>query len=134
MLPLRLSHLDNWNDQRRDNASFYQDVLSELDIITPVEVPDNQHVFHLYVIRSPHRDALRSYLGERGIGTGIHYPIPIHLQSAFQNLDYPPGSLPITEEVTGEILSLPMFAELTHKQINHVGEEIRHFMTELVLE
>jgi dTDP-4-amino-4,6-dideoxygalactose transaminase len=134
VLRVKLSHLDSWNDQRRDNASFYQDVLSELDIITPVEVPDNHHVFHLYVIRSPHRDALRSYLGERGIGTGIHYPIPIHLQSVFENLDYPPGSLPITEEVTGEILSLPMYAELTHKQINHVGEEIRLFMTELVLE
>ena len=132
VLKVKLPHLDNWNDLRRANANYYSETLAGLDLITPYEAPNNHHVYHLYVIRSPHRDALRSYLGDRGIGTGIHYPIPIHLQQSYEIFNYELGSLPVTEAVTGEILSLPMYAELTHTQIKQVVEEIHQYLGELV--
>lgn len=132
VLKVKLPHLDQWNDQRRTNANYYNEYLAGLGLITPVEGANNHHVYHLYVIRSPHRDALHSYLGERGIGTGIHYPIPIHLQKSYEELDYTQGSLPVTETVAGEILSLPMYPELSHTQIDHVVEEIHQFVGEPV--
>jgi dTDP-4-amino-4,6-dideoxygalactose transaminase len=94
---------------------------------TPIVHQGNQPVFHLYVIRSQKRDALQSWLKEQGIGTGIHYPIPVHLQNTMSSLGYHPGDLPVTEKVVGEILSLPMYAELTSDQIEAVCKAIQSF-------
>ncbi len=98
-------------------------------MITPAIAPYNCHVYHLYVIRHPNRDALRLYLNEQGIGTGIHYPVPIHLQKPFASYGDGSGSLPVTERIVNEILSLPMYAELTGEQIEQVVEGIRDFIS-----
>ncbi|HZC77264.1 MAG TPA: DegT/DnrJ/EryC1/StrS family aminotransferase, partial [Ktedonobacterales bacterium] len=84
-------------------------------------------VFHLYVVRHPERDRLKAFLAERGIGTGIHYPRPIHLQPAYASLGYAPGAFPVTERLAAEVLSLPMYAELADAQIERIADAVRAF-------
>jgi dTDP-4-amino-4,6-dideoxygalactose transaminase len=132
VLRAKLPHLADWNNQRRAHAERYNQLLQGLPLKTPVELAGNCHIYHLYVIQTAYRDELQAYLKERGIFTGIHYPVPIHLQRAVEFLGYKPGSLPVTEHTTSEILSLPMFAELTDEQIDYVVAGIREFMIEKV--
>jgi dTDP-4-amino-4,6-dideoxygalactose transaminase len=130
ILRIKLRRLDDWNARRQAIAARYNRQLAGLDVITP-EIPGGgRHVFYCYVIRVPggRRDALRAYLTERGIGTQIHYPVPIHMQEAAQFLGYRKGDLPVTEKVAGEVLSLPMFAELTEAQIDRVATSVTEFM------
>ncbi|HEY3126639.1 MAG TPA: DegT/DnrJ/EryC1/StrS family aminotransferase [Candidatus Limnocylindria bacterium] len=130
ILRIKLRRLDDWNARRQAIAARYNRQLAGLDVITP-EIPGGgRHVFYCYVIRVPggRRDALRAYLTERGIGTQIHYPVPIHMQEAAQFLGYRKGDLPVTEKVAGEVLSLPMFAELTDAQIDRVATSVTEFM------
>jgi dTDP-4-amino-4,6-dideoxygalactose transaminase len=123
----KLPHLDGWNEARRRAAVQYNSLLQDL----PVEVPDVmdsvEHIYHLYVIRTKRRDELDLYLNERGIDTGIHYPTPIHLQPAYQELGYRLGDFPITESIANEILSLPMYPELKEDQIKHIVAVIKEF-------
>jgi dTDP-4-amino-4,6-dideoxygalactose transaminase len=130
VLRAKLPHLADWNNQRRAHAARYNQLLQGLPLKTPVELAGNCHIYHLYVIQTAYRDELQAYLKERGIFTGIHYPVPIHLQRAVEFLGNKPGSLPVTEHTTSEILSLPMFAELTDEQIDYVVACIKEFMTE----
>jgi dTDP-4-amino-4,6-dideoxygalactose transaminase len=132
VLRAKLPHLADWNTARRDHAARYADLLKKLPVKTPVEASGSRHIYHLYVIQTARRDQLQAYLKEQGIFTGIHYPVPIHLQKAVDYLGYKPGSLPVTERVTGEILSLPMFAELTDEQIEYVATHVGKFLTEAV--
>jgi len=130
ILRIKLRRLDDWNARRQSIAARYNRQLAGLDVITP-EIPSGgRHVFYCYAIRVPggRRDALRAYLTERGIGTQIHYPVPIHMQEAAQFLGYRKGDLPVTEKVAGEVLSLPMFAELTDAQIDRVVTSVTEFM------
>jgi dTDP-4-amino-4,6-dideoxygalactose transaminase len=130
ILRIKLRHLDEWNARRQAIAAQYNELLAGGDIITP-EIPrGGRHVFYCYAIRVPggRRDALRAFLTERGIGTQIHYPVPIHMQEAAQFLGYRKGDLPVTEKVAGEVLSLPMFAELTDAQIDRVAASVNEFM------
>jgi dTDP-4-amino-4,6-dideoxygalactose transaminase len=130
ILRIKLRHLDEWNARRQAIAVQYNELLAGGDIITP-EIPrGGRHVFYCYAIRVPggRRDALRTFLTERGIGTQIHYPVPIHMQEAAQFLGYRKGDLPVTEKVAGEVLSLPMFAELTDAQIDRVAASVNEFM------
>jgi len=130
ILRIKLRRLDEWNARRQAIAARYNQQLAGLDVITP-EIPSGgRHVFYCYAIRVPggRRDALRAYLTERGIGTQIHYPVPIHMQEAAQFLGYRKGDLPVTEKVAGEVLSLPMFAELTDAQIDRVAVSVTDFM------
>jgi dTDP-4-amino-4,6-dideoxygalactose transaminase len=127
VLRAKLPHLEDWNEKRRQHAAQYQSLLKNTPVQTPIVNQGNQPVFHLYVIRSQKRDALQSWLKEQGIGTGIHYPIPVHLQNTMSSLGYHPGDLPVTEKVVGEILSLPMYAELTSDQIEAVCKAIQSF-------
>ena len=127
VLRTKLPHLQVWNDLRREHAQLYRELLQDAPVVTPVENPDNRHVYHLFVIRAPQRDALQNWLKERGIGTGIHYPVPVHLQEAFTSLGYHAGDLPVTEQLVGEILSLPMYPELTDEQIAYVADAIKAF-------
>jgi dTDP-4-amino-4,6-dideoxygalactose transaminase len=143
-LRIKLRHLDEWNERRRQHAARYQQALAGLDVVTPVEALYGRHVYHLYVIRTCQRDALQEWLAGQGIGTGVHYPIPVHLQRACAELErspgarpgaasgrelpaYGPGSLPVTESLVGEILSLPMYPELRASQIEQVAAGIRSF-------
>lgn len=129
VLRAKLPHLDSWNEQRRQNAARYDKCLQDLPLALPTTCPDNKHVFHLYVIRTERRDELHGYLKEQGIATGIHYPVPVHLQRAMSDLGYRPGELPVSERVAGEVLSLPMYPELENLQISYVSDAIHEFIS-----
>ncbi len=127
VLRAKLPHLAEWNAQRRAHAALYNQLLKGSPAITPVEQSGNNHVYHLYVVRVPRRDELQAWLKERGIFTGIHYPVPNHLQPALQFLGYKQGDFPVTEQAVGEIISLPMFAELTDEEIHTVASAVKEF-------
>jgi dTDP-4-amino-4,6-dideoxygalactose transaminase len=124
ILRVKLRHLDTWNAQRRVLAAFYRELLqasvSNRRLALSTEPPDGVHVYHLFVIQTPQRDTLRERLRQAGIGTGIHYPIPAHLQPAYRDLGGRPGQLPITERLAGEVLSLPLYPELTEAEVEQV--------------
>jgi dTDP-4-amino-4,6-dideoxygalactose transaminase len=126
VLRVKLARLDGWNEARRRHAAHYNAVLGDLPVVLPA-LPGPEHVFHLYVIRTPERDALRAHLERRGIHAGIHYPVPCHLQPACASFSRGAGSLPVTESVVGEILSLPMFPELREDEIEYVAAAIAEF-------
>jgi dTDP-4-amino-4,6-dideoxygalactose transaminase len=127
VLRAKLPHLDEWNERRREHAQLYNALLQETPVVTPYLCPENLPVYHLYVLRVPRRDELQAWLKSKGIFAGIHYPVPIHLQPAFAALGYQAGELPVTEELVGEILSLPMFAELEDGQIEDIVKAIGEF-------
>lgn len=109
------------------NAELYRKHLAGAEVILPEEAPERRHVYHIYAIRHRRRDALIEHLKERGVGVNIHYPVPVHLQKAYQHLALGKGSYPVTERVTSEILSLPMFPELTEEQIAYTADAVKAF-------
>jgi dTDP-4-amino-4,6-dideoxygalactose transaminase len=131
ILRIKLRRLEQWNTRRRAVARMYDERLKGSGVITP-EIPADirRHVFYTYTIRVPQgkRDDLRKYLGERGIGTQIHYPVPIHLQQSAEFLGYRKGDMPITEKLAAEVLSLPMYAELSDEQVDRVADAVSSFM------
>ncbi len=129
VLRAKLPHLSIWNQQRRAHAALYNDLLKETQAIIPIENKGNSHIYHLYVVRVPRRDELQAYLKDHGIFTGIHYPVPNHLQPALKTLGYKEGDFPVTEKIVREIISLPMFAELTNEEIETVSESVINFLT-----
>jgi dTDP-4-amino-4,6-dideoxygalactose transaminase len=128
-LSVKLRHLASWNEARRSLAHRYHRLLAEAKemVVTPVEASWTKGVYHLYVVRVQDRDALQSYLADGGIGSGIHYPIPLHLQKAYQHLGYKKGDFPVTERAASEIVSLPMFPQLTHAQQEEVASKVKEF-------
>jgi len=128
ILRVKLRRLDEWNKLRRKNALIYNELLKDVDeVVTPSEAEHARHVYHLYVIRTPRRHELQEWLKSKGIGTGLHYPIPLHLQRAYEYLGYKEGDFPVAEESAKQILSLPMFPELTGEEIETVASEIKTF-------
>ena len=120
VLAVKLRHLDEWTAARRFVVERYNDLLSGSDVQTPVEMPYARHVYHVYTLRSPDRDGLQAALASEGIQTGIHYPVPVHLQPAYADLGYARGAFPQSEKAAAEVLSLPLFAEMTNEQIEAV--------------
>lgn len=129
VLRVKLKYLEEWNAARCRHARLYQRLLEGSGIVTPREASYAESVWHLYVIRTEQRDALRDHLANRGISTGIHYPLPIHLQPAYRDLSYKRGDLPVTEGHAERILSLPMYAELTPGTIGMVADAVREFVS-----
>jgi len=127
ILRVKLRHLDLWNKKRFENAEVYYGLLSHSPVVIPYILPKARHVFHLYVIQTERRDELQKFLNERGISTGIHYPVPIHLQKAYKSLGYKRGEFPVTEKLSKKILSLPMYPELSRIEIEYVVEQIQEF-------
>jgi dTDP-4-amino-4,6-dideoxygalactose transaminase len=127
VLRAKLPHLNEWNQQRRAHASLYNQLLQGSPIITPDVKEGNQHIYHLYVVRAPRRDELQTWLKDQGVFTGIHYPVPNHLQPALKSLGYKLGDFPVTEQAVNEIISLPMFAELTDEEIESVAACVKTF-------
>ena len=125
ILRVKLRQLDNWTGLRRSHACQYDEGLNQSGIPRATEVPGRRHVYHIYSVFHPERQRLQAALQEAEIHSGMHYPIPVHLQKPYQNMGYSKGSLPITERVALEQLSLPMFAELTKKQVDRVSETVR---------
>lgn len=123
-LAVKLKHLDQWNNRRRALAAQYTDSFRASEVMPPTEMAYARHVYHLYVIQADHRDALRHELMEKGIETGLHYPLPLHLQQAYQSLGYHRGDFPVCERLADRIMSLPMFPELSPRAVEHIVETI----------
>ena len=128
-LSVKLRHLTKWNESRRALAHRYHELLAEAKsaVVIPKEAAWTKGVYHLYVVRVPDREALQVYLTEAGIGSGIHYPIPLHLQMAYQHLNYKQGDFPVTERVAAEIMSLPMYPQLQQEQLAEVARKVKEF-------
>ena len=128
ILGVKLTRLEEWNRMRRTVAAKYDAALGEFTGLTlPVEMPGGKHVYHLYVVRTDRRDELRQYLSKNGIGVGIHYPIPLHLQPALQSLGYGPGDFPVAEQLADSILSIPMYPEMQDAQLVRVVQTLAAF-------
>ena len=126
VLNVKLKYLTGWNESRREHAREYTRLLSPaVDVIGPREADDAKHVFHIYAVRTGQRDRLMTALAEQGISCGIHYPVPIHLQDAYNGLGLVRGSFPVAEKCAEEFLSLPMFPELTNGQIAYVVDKLK---------
>jgi len=124
ILGVKLKHLDRWTDARRKNAALYNECLAGADVATPKEMDYGRHVYHVYAIRTASREALAQELNAQGVQTGIHYPIPVHLQKAYADSAYGPGDFPHAERAAAEVLSLPMYPELTERQVRQVSESV----------
>jgi dTDP-4-amino-4,6-dideoxygalactose transaminase len=135
LLHVKLKHLAKWNAQRREHAMEYRRLLKSADgaLVSPYEPSWSRAVYHLYVVRTADREGLMNHLKKAGIGNGIHYPIPLHLQKAYASMNYAVGDFPITEKAAAEIVSLPMFPQLTPQQQNRVVEESLRFLADPVL-
>jgi dTDP-4-amino-4,6-dideoxygalactose transaminase len=128
VLHAKLPHLAEWSARRRDNAAFYDAALADVGgLRTPVVDPDNESIFNQYTIRAERREDLQGYLKARGIGTSIYYPLPLHLQPCFAYLGYQRGSCPVSEQAASEVLSLPIYPELTRAQLDEVAGAVRAF-------
>ncbi|MCP4652149.1 MAG: DegT/DnrJ/EryC1/StrS family aminotransferase [Candidatus Omnitrophica bacterium] len=127
VLKVKLNYLDQHNKMRRQIAHFYNKTLQGVGYILPNEQKEAYHVYHLYVIRTTKRKKFQDYLTQKGISTGIHYPIPIHLTKAYSSLGYKKGSFPITEQICKEIVSLPMFPYLKKEEMEYVSTCLRSF-------
>lgn len=129
-LSVKLRHLAKWNESRRALAHSYHQLFADAkdSLIVPVEAAWTKGVYHLYVVRVQDREALQAHLAEAGIATGVHYPIPLHLQKAYQHLGYQRGAFPVTERVAAEIVSLPMFPQLSHTLQKEVVEKVVEFV------
>ena len=128
VLSAKLPHLAGWSAKRRRNAAFYDAAFKDLaEVCTPVVRAENESIFNQYTIRVPRRDALQAFLKERGIGTAIYYPLPLHLQPCFAYLGYREGQCPESERAATEVLSLPIFPELSDSQLDEVAAGVRAF-------
>jgi dTDP-4-amino-4,6-dideoxygalactose transaminase len=133
-LTVKLRHLSKWNESRRALAHRYHKLFSDVtaEIAVPREAPWTKGVYHLYVVRVQDRQALQAHLAEAGIGTGIHYPMPLHQQKAYQHLGYKTGDFSVAERVSKEIVSLPMFPQLSHGQQDDVVKKTKEFLSSRV--
>lgn len=127
ILRVKLPLLNKWNDKRRENAKFYNEKLKDADVITPYENKNVKHVYHMYMLQSEKREEIVSYLKERGIATGIYYPVPLHLQKAYTDLDYKEGDMPNAEYLSHRTFAIPMFAELTEEEKEYIVQAIKEF-------
>ena len=132
VLGVKLKYLDDWNALRRQHAARYRELLAPLagSIVLPREADYAEHVYHLFVVQTDARDSLQRYLSAAGVQTGIHYPVPVHLQPAYASLGYKEGDFPNAESQSRRVLSLPMFAELTGRQLKYVADALADFCAE----
>jgi dTDP-4-amino-4,6-dideoxygalactose transaminase len=126
ILRVKLRHLEAWTDQRRSRAAEYNRFLRESDVERPQEMPYARHVYHIYAVRTRDRVELQRTLQSYGVQTGIHYPIPVHLQEAWRDLGYVAGDFPHSERAANEVLSLPMYPELSNIQVEFVSAAVHH--------
>jgi len=128
VLNVKMKYIEEWTEMRRNNARRYEEGLRDVEFVsTPKELENVRHVYHLYVVRVKNRQKLQMFLNENGIGTGLHYPIPLHLTGAYSHLGHKEGDFPVAEKLAEEILSLPMFPELTEEQIAYVCDRVKDF-------
>jgi len=124
VLDVKLKYLEGWHEGRRKHAALYDQLLAGSKVITPHVEPANWHVYHQYVVRVSHRDRVKQILQDKGIGTGVYYPIPLHLQECFGYLNYRAGDFPEAERACQDVLALPVYPELSEEQIRYVAKEL----------
>ena len=130
VLSAKLARLDGWNQLRRDAARYYDELLVDLpEVVIPRVVEGNEHVFHLYVVRVPHRDRIVEHLTKQGISASVHYPVPVHLQPGFADLGLPRGSFPLAEHLSDEIMSLPIYPGITTEQQDRIVTALRNALS-----
>ena len=127
ILRVKIKEIDKWNNARRENAKFYNKSLKETSLVTPFEDNDVKHVYHLYILQSEKREEIVSYLSEKGIATGVYYPVPLHLQKAYLDLGYKEGDMPNAEFLSHRTFAIPMFAELTDEEKEYIVNTIKKF-------
>jgi dTDP-4-amino-4,6-dideoxygalactose transaminase len=127
ILRVKLRHLDRWSEKRAKNATLYNALLEGAKLARPYHDPRTRHIYNQYVIRVERRDELKAFLAERGIGTEVYYPVPLHLQECFATLGYKPGDMPHAEAAAKETLALPIYPELTEDQVRHTAAAVREF-------
>jgi dTDP-4-amino-4,6-dideoxygalactose transaminase len=125
VLDVKLKHLDDWHAGRRRNAAIYDEMLAGSKVVTPQIEPANWSIYNQYVVRVPNRDAVKQRLADRGIGSAVYYPLPLHLQTCFEYLGVGEGALPETERACREVLALPVYPELPEEQVRYVAQELR---------
>jgi dTDP-4-amino-4,6-dideoxygalactose transaminase len=128
VLAVKLPHLDGWNNNRRILAARYNEIFAGSKVVTTKEMPYAHHVYHLYVVVVEDREALKKALSEQGIENGLHYPVPLHLQKAYEYLGYKKGDFPVSEHVASNHVSLPMYAELPIEHVEHVAKTVREVL------
>lgn len=119
-LRVKLRQLEGWTEARRERAQLYSQLLANSPVQVPREAPGNRHVWHIFAIRTPHRDQLQKYLAREGVETGLHYPVPVHLQPAYADLGHRPGDFPQSEAAADSVLSLPIYPELSLRAVETV--------------
>jgi dTDP-4-amino-4,6-dideoxygalactose transaminase len=129
VLRVKLKYLEQWTEARRSHAAGYRKALAGSGLQLPAESPFNRHVYHVFAVQTPTREEFMTFLNSRGVQTGIHYPIPVHLLPAYSDLGYRTGEFPVTERLAAQEVSLPMFPELTEEQIAAVGASVAEFST-----
>ena len=131
VLQIKMKYLDQWNEGRRRNAERYQRLFAQTKhvdrVVLPPTAPGNFHVYNQFTIRAPKRDALRTFLKEKGVGTEVYYPLPMHLQNCYRDLGYQKASFPLSEGAAEEVMSIPIYAELTESQQSYVVEMMAEF-------
>lgn len=125
VLNVKMKYIDGWTEARREVASLYDHLLADLDCRRPAPPPYSRHVYHVYGVQVERRNKVQEALALAGIGTGIHYPVPVHLQKAYADLGYGPGDFPVTETLANRLLSLPIYAELAPEQVTEVARELK---------
>jgi dTDP-4-amino-4,6-dideoxygalactose transaminase len=124
VLSVKLKHLDQWHEGRRRNAAIYDEMFRGSKIATPKIDADNWSIYNQYVIRVADRDRVKQTLADKGVGTAVYYPLPLHLQPCFKELGYRAGDLPESERACREVLALPIYPELEEHQVRYVGEQV----------
>lgn len=127
LLRVKLPLLDEWNNTRRVNAKFYNEKLADTNLVTPFEDDYVKHVYHMYILQSEKREELVNYLKDKGIATGIYYPVPLHLQKAYTDLGYKEGHMPNAEYLSHRTFAIPMFAELTEAEMEYIVQALKEF-------
>jgi dTDP-4-amino-4,6-dideoxygalactose transaminase len=124
---VKLNHIDEWNEARKDRAALYMELLKDADVRLPAVKDTSDHVFHQFTLRVKDRDGLQKHLTEKGIASAIHYPVPLHLQPAFASEEFPEGTFPAAEKAAGEVISLPMYPELHEDEVQAIADIIIEF-------
>ncbi|MGB3111869.1 MAG: DegT/DnrJ/EryC1/StrS family aminotransferase, partial [Candidatus Omnitrophota bacterium] len=128
ILRVKLKYLDNWIEGRRRNAAYYDSYFKNTDVVTPKESPDAKHTYHQYTVCVKERDALSAYLKQKGVGSRVYYPLSLHLQPCYKGLGYAEGDFPVTEKACREVLSIPVYPELTDEQLAYVADAVSEFV------
>ena len=126
ILRVKLREIDNWNSKRRDIVNIYNDEFKELDLVTPVCDGNNEHVYHMYILQSENRNEVLEKLKERGVATGVYYPVPLHLQKVYKSLGYKEGDMPVSEYLSHRTFAIPVYPELTEEQIKYIVDSVKN--------